>query len=192
MVVDQRNFASSNGSVNFIPTYYEILGLPESLQHYSVIPVHTLRGARRRAMLRNHPDKAKNTTFKKEYTIYSIDQISEAFSTLLNPTTRAKYDKELKLKKRTIDGRASEGEVFRTGVEIVDLDDLEEDESEGTWFRACRCGDSRGFSISEADLEEAVDEGELNVGCRGCSLWLKVLFSVAEDSEDNRARTNAT
>jgi len=35
--------------------------------------------------------------------------------------------------------------------------------------------------IRETDLEEAADDGELNVGCNGCSLWLKVLFGIIEE-----------
>ena len=161
-----------------MPTYYEILGLPESLRNASVIPAQTLRGAKRRAMLQNHPDKSNQIALKKKDVVYSIDQISEAFSVLSSATTRAKYDKELKLQSTTANGG---GETFRTGVETVDLDDVDEDDVLGIWYRGCRCGDDRGFLIFEADLEEAAEEGELNVGCRGCSLWLKVLFSVVID-----------
>lgn len=69
-------------------------------------------------------------------------------------------------------------QAFRTGVETVDLDDFEFDESRIVWYRSCRCGDERGFTIEETDLEEAAEDGELNVGCKGCSLWLKVLYGV--------------
>jgi len=72
-------------------------------------------------------------------------------------------------------------QVFRTGIETVDLDDLKVDEAQGIWYRSCRCGDERGFLIKEADLEEAAEDGEISVGCKGCSLWLKVLFGVMED-----------
>lgn len=154
-------------------THYEILGLPESLRQAALIPAQTLRGAYKRALLKNHPDKALQTKQAK----YSIDQISEAFSVLSKPATRDEYDKVLKAKGGEVEGR----EVFRTGVEIVDLDDLEVDEARGEWYRSCRCGDNRGFLIVESDLEEAADEGELSVGCRGCSLWLKVLFGVMEE-----------
>ena len=62
------------------------------------------------------------------------------------------------------------------------MEDLEYEEAQGTpvWYRICRCGDDRGFLIREQDLEEAEDDGEICVGCRGCSLWLKVLFAVVE------------
>jgi len=72
-------------------------------------------------------------------------------------------------------------QAFHTGIETVDLDDLNVNEAQGIWYRGCRCGDERGFLVREADLEEAVDDGEISVGCKGCSLWLKVLFGVMED-----------
>jgi diphthamide biosynthesis protein 4 len=167
--------------MTYMPTYYEILGLPEALHNESNIPAQTLRGAYRRALLQNHPDKCAKPTLKK---IFSIDQISEAFSVLSNSTSRAKYNKDLQLHNNNVGG-SNGAEVFRIGVEIIDLDDLDADEAQRIWYRSCRCGDERGFLISEADLEEAANEGELSVGCKGCSLWLKVLFGVMEDEVDD-------
>lgn len=161
------------------PTYYEILGLPRSLQHEANIPAQTLRGAYKRALLKNHPDKSKSAVKGT----YSIDQIAKAFSTLSDPGTRTQYDRELRLQNNSQkESSQRDGEVFRTGIEIVDLDDLEEDEAQSLWYRSCRCGDERGFLIAEADLEEAAEEGELSVGCRGCSLWIRVLFGMVEDT----------
>jgi len=176
-----------------MPTYYEILGLPEALHNESNIPAQTLRGAYRRALLQNHPDKSAKPTLNSKQEIFSIDQISEAFSVLSDSTSRAKYNKDLKLHNNNVEG-SNGAQLFRTGVEIIDLDDLDADEAQGIWYRSCRCGDERGFLISEADLEEAANEGELSVGCKGCSLWLKVLFVVMEDEVDdsgeNRDRTH--
>ncbi|KAB8302632.1 hypothetical protein EYC80_006000 [Monilinia laxa] len=171
-------------------TYYEILGIPLTLQNETHIPIATLRSAYRRALLRNHPDKARGQErghINKNQTIYTIDQISVAFSHLSDPKLRAQYDKELSLQNRSINGVGQkEGEVFRTGVEVVDLDDLNVEEGEGIWYRSCRCGDTRGFLIREHDLEEAAEDGEISVGCKGCSLWLKVLFGVMEDLPDDK------
>lgn len=96
------------------------------------------------------------------------------------PKKRAQYDIELKLQSSAED-QGQGKQTFKTGIEIADLDDLGYDEAENVWYKGCRCGDERGFLIREADLEEVADEGELGVGCRGCSLWLKVLFGVADD-----------
>jgi diphthamide biosynthesis protein 4 len=57
----------------------------------------------------------------------------------------------------------------------------DDETSEQIWYRSCRCGDERGFVIMESDLEDAAQEGEIRVGCTGCSLWLRVLFGVVED-----------
>ncbi len=167
-----------------MPTYYEILGLPEALHNESNIPAQTFRGAYRRALLLNHPDKSARPPLNSKREIFSIDQIFEAFSILSNPSSRAKYNKELKLHNTNVGG-SNATQVFRTGVEIVDLDELDADEAQGIWYRSCRCGDERGFLISEADLEDAADVRELSVGCKGCSLWLKVLFGVVEDELDD-------
>lgn len=81
-----------------------------------------------------------------------------------------------------------------TGMEIVDLEELDfeggglenENENDATateniWKRACRCGSIPAFVVTEAELEKAADEGELVTGCKGCSLWLKVMFTVDDD-----------
>jgi diphthamide biosynthesis protein 4 len=164
--------------MTYMPTYYEILGLPEGFRDDPILSAQTLRNAYRRALLQNHPDKATQSTVTGAN--FSIDQISEAFSTLADRKARAEYDKELKKRvveyERGVKGR----EVFRTGIETVDLDDLETEELQGIWYKSCRCGEGRGFLIRESDLEEAAEDGEISVGCRGCSLWLKVLFGVME------------
>lgn len=166
-------------------TFYEILGIPEALRDAPSISAQTLRSAYRRALLQNHPDKSKlpaKSSLSSGKEPYSIDQISEAFSTLSNPQLRSAYDKELKVRSATLQvGRQDGSLAFRTGIEIVDLDDLGIDEANGTWYRSCRCGDDFGFLIREEDLEEAADDGELSVTCKGCSLWLKVLFGVVDD-----------
>jgi diphthamide biosynthesis protein 4 len=174
--------------MSYMPTYYEILDIPPALQNEPTIPVATLRSAYRRALLQNHPDKAQaGTNAQAKPTTYTIDQISTAFSQLSNSKLRAQYDRELRLQSRSINGSEQKaGETFRTGVEIVDLDDLNVVEEDGIWYRSCRCGEDRGFLIREQDLEEAAEDGEISVGCKGCSLWLKVLFGVMEDLPDDK------
>jgi DnaJ-class molecular chaperone len=168
------------------PSYYEILDLPSALQNEPHLPAQTLRGAYRRALLQNHPDKsAKSLNPTSELTAYSIDQITEAFSILSDKRTRAAYDKASKVQATTKNGGLEGTQIFRTGIETVDLDDLIVDEAQGIWYKGCRCGDEQGFLIREQDLEEAADEGEIGVGCRGCSLWLKVLFEVVAEGDVN-------
>lgn len=172
-----------------IRTHYEVLGLPETIRDESNIPAQTLRGAYRRALLQNHPDKsqlAPKPSLTSKDTIYSIDQISKAFAILSDAGSRAKYDKELKLQNNGVNAAGEKGrQSFRTGVETVDLDDLEFNQSRTQWYKSCRCGDECGFLVRETDLEEAAEDGELNVGCKGCSLWLRVLYAVVVDGPED-------
>lgn len=171
--------------MTYMPTYYEVLGLPEALCDDPDLSAQTIRNAYRRALLQNHPDKATQPAVKPAN--FSIDLISEAFSTLSNRKSRAEYDRDLKQSAVQYERGVKGKEVFRTGIETVDLDDLETDEAQGIWYRNCRCGDERGFLIRESDLEEAAEDGEISVGCRGCSLWLKVLFGVMEEGQPEKA-----
>jgi diphthamide biosynthesis protein 4 len=176
----------------YMPTHYEVLGLTKEQNGRQIMAAQTLKAAYRTSLLKHHPDKTRtsdqdlgtaappNPTAK--VSIYSIDQITQAYAVLSVPALRSEYDRELKLKGGpTNAAQAGKTETFRTGVEIVDLDDLDYHEKEELWYRGCRCGDDHGFVLKEADLEEAADDGELNVGCKGCSLWMKVLFGVAEE-----------
>jgi diphthamide biosynthesis protein 4 len=180
------------------PTHYEILSLPPSLyspnnyeqtQTSAPIPIQTLKTAYRRALLQNHPDKNGKVKGKGKYT---IDQIAQAFEVLADREKRRVYDAELKLQlhQNGLNGVRGSGEGgFKTGVETVDLDDLEYEEGKGEWYRGCRCGQDQGFEVKEEDLEEAEGEGEVVVGCKGCSLWLRVLFGVVDvDSEEDGVR----
>lgn len=176
-------------------SHYQVLGLPKELRSVHRLSQNLLKAAYRRALLRNHPDKAGslhtprtvnvNTSGLRENATFSIDEITQAYAILSNPQLRSEYDRELKLRESATAGSTfTETEKFRTGIEVVDLDDLDFDSDNGVWFRSCRCGDEQGFQIREEDLEEAVEDGELNVGCKGCSLWLKVLFGVVEEVQD--------
>lgn len=159
-------------------SYYEILSLPPTLQNEPVLPAQVLRRAYKRALLQNHPDR--NLTPQT----YSVDQITDAYAILGDQKKRARYDKELRLRAGG-EGRGKKDVGYRTGMEVVDLDDLEVDErGEGrAWYKGCRCGDERGFEVLEGELEDAAGagEGEVMVGCRGCSLWLRVLFGILEE-----------
>lgn len=169
------------------PTLYEILGLPVPSTELEGISNQIIKSAYRRSLLLHHPDKAPaahrgppERCPSQIRETYSIDQITEAYNVLSIPKKRAQYDLELKLRGST--GRQDQQkQPFKTGIETKDLDDLEYKELENAWYMNCRCGDERGFLIKEEDLEEVADEGELGVGCRGCSLWLKVLFSIADE-----------
>lgn len=168
-------------------THYEILGLtPTILDDSQDDPSTLVKQAYRRALLRNHPDKTtRKTSLGSSLTspAYTVDQISKAFAVLSSPGQRAEYDAKQRLSRSTGATETGDAAAFQTGVENVDLDDLEFDDNEERWHRSCRCGNERGYSFQEPDLIEAGDEGVLMVGCQDCSLWLRVHFAVVDDAE---------
>lgn len=164
-------------------THYQVLELNPAILDTQHDPSTLIKKAYHRALLQNHPDKATSSPLSPS--VYSIDQISKAFTVLSSPAQRAAYDTSLRL--QTGDSEGTTGNLttkFQTGVENVDLDDLAFDDAEECWYRSCRCGNDKGYLFREADLEEVGEEGELMVGCLDCSLWLRVHFAVVRDDED--------
>ncbi|KAK0632842.1 hypothetical protein B0T14DRAFT_533170 [Immersiella caudata] len=165
------------------PTYYEILNLSSLTTSQQPNPSQFIKRAYRRALLSHHPDK-KSTNATPSATAsptFTIDQISAAYAILSNTTSRASYDKLLLTTSSSTTPLPSQ---FQTGIETIDLDDLEYDTSKEEWYRPCRCGNARGYRFGEADLEDSADLGELMVGCVDCSLWLRVQFAVMADEEE--------
>ncbi|CAI4216521.1 unnamed protein product [Parascedosporium putredinis] len=175
--------SSPQGSLPLLPSHYVVLAISPTLLTSAANPTSLLKQAYHRALLHNHPDKDRKRA--EAACAYTIDQISAAYRTLSDPTARSAYDAALRLSNNpaVIGGSGIEGDpdaVFRTGVESVDLDDLNYDENSATWSRTCRCGNEKGFTFGELDLEEASEVSELVVGCSDCSLWLRVYFAVLE------------
>ncbi|KAH0563319.1 hypothetical protein GP486_002112 [Trichoglossum hirsutum] len=172
-----------------IPTYYEQLDLYSSGPG-NCFSLQDIRLAYRRALLLHHPDKsnASNRSQNSRKDKYTIDQITSAYKILSNPVTRAEYDRLLSLEPSTafhpLNRPKGFGDSFRSGLETVDLDDLEFDGNRGVWYRSCRCGDERGFLVSENQLAEEANNGEIIAGCQGCSLWLRIQFEVLEEAPE--------
>lgn len=175
------------------PTHYTILGL--SHRSPGALSRQDVKAAYHRTLLRYHPDKT-NASLSNERRlprqheeIYTVDQITEAYTVLASPITRAAYDKELELSAAGTNSRFAE-EALHTGVEVYDLEDLVYDEHRTIWSRGCRCGYPCGYVLTEAELERESSEGEIYVACRGCSLWIKVLFGMmASDPEMEEEET---
>ncbi|KAJ5467500.1 hypothetical protein N7475_005252 [Penicillium sp. IBT 31633x] len=187
---------------------YEILSLPFTGSSSTSLSKQQIKVAYHKALLKHHPDKMNSvasepglngsTTSKSTPNsllarsdgssprqLYTVDQITAAYKILSDPALRAEYNRSLRLDRLKVAEREKTGDVFHTGLEIVDLEDLSFEETEGSdgdcWYRGCRCGDKRGFMVNEADLERESEHGEIIIGCRGCSLWMKVLFAVEAD-----------
>ncbi|KAF2433322.1 DnaJ-domain-containing protein [Tothia fuscella] len=180
--------------------HYTILNLPVPFaRHQHGIRTKSsspeeVKQAYRAALLMHHPDKTKaspvsNITNKGKP---SVDAIKTAYKILSDPELREEYDRELLLE-RISEGTENTKHIstdtrhgFRTGEELIDLDDMAYDDTSGSWFRACRCGESKGYTVTEAQLEgeERKNGREVVVGCCGCSLWLRVAFDVSEEQSD--------
>jgi diphthamide biosynthesis protein 4 len=191
--------------------FYEVLNLPFTGSS-SVPSKQQIKVAYHKALLKYHPDKAGSalasetpakasvsvvsTSDTPQTQIFTIDEITNAYKTLSDSVQRAEYDRALRLQRlRSGEKLKSGADVFHTGLEVVDLEDLNYEEqltteSEGTgggtyWYRGCRCGDEKGFVVTEDELDREAQHGEIVIGCRGCSLWMKILFAVAEEEEDD-------
>ena len=154
-------------------SHYTVLSIPTSTSSTTLSPT-LLKTAYHRALLLHHPDKSTSPSHKA---LYTVDEISRAYKVLSDPHTRAEYDRELKLQARN---KLGDGKGH-TGLETVDLDDLKmvEERDGDKWTRDCRCG--RTYVVTETQLEQEAEKGEVYVPCEGCSLWLRVLFQVEED-----------
>ena len=167
-------------------TYYEILNLDPRISNPSP---KEIKAAFHAALLRHHPDKAStaahtlpavpaNAGHSRDQ--YSIDQIIEAYQTLIDSTGRETFDVNGQQNgKVTITGDVQT--VIHTGFEVHDLDELDYNEDHHCWQKSCRCGDARSYVVEEQALERVGSEGEIYVACAGCSLFIKVLFDIADD-----------
>ncbi|KAF1929526.1 uncharacterized protein M421DRAFT_60062 [Didymella exigua CBS 183.55] len=131
---------------------------------------------------------------------YTVDHVREAFRVLDDPASRARYDAWVVTTPHFLSSSAGShlgtaaaasgvqtlSADFVLGLDVLDLSDFREldsgPEQEVEWCRACRCGEQVGFRIREEDLVDAEQrgEGEVLVGCQGCSLWVRVGFGVDE------------
>lgn len=159
--------------------HYRVLDLPGPAHASNEDLQNDIKIAYRRALLRHHPDKnGKQSSNINHEPTYTLDQIFLAYRTLGDPIARSEYDQSMK----TLGSAGSHnGKEARPGLETSDLDELTFDSDRSTWFKSCRCGNHTGFVISEKDLEENAEYGEIITGCGGCSLWLKVTFAMVED-----------
>lgn len=174
------------------PTYYQILHLMQSDRPLD--PVE-LKAAYRRALLLHHPDKGYHSSSATPKSVtqtsghaYSIDQIAEAYKTLSCPIEKAEYDRLLSRCSRRLNTGPTVDQ--HTGADTYDLGDLAYTEETGNWARGCRCGDKKGYVLSESDLEKETENGEIYVGCEGCSLTIRVIFEAAEIGSDGETVPN--
>ncbi|KAI9727204.1 MAG: hypothetical protein M1835_003744, partial [Candelina submexicana] len=115
--------------------HYSTLGISSSVRSKH-ISAQDLKAAYHRALLRHHPDKSRHPRSPTSpdniiAAAVSVHDVTSAYQTLSNPIARAEYDSLLRLQLgKTVlkSGNGQAAETFRSGLEIVDLDDLEYDE----------------------------------------------------------------
>ena len=171
--------------------HYEVLDLGSRQSTTQALTSAELKQAYRNALLKYHPDKAKGqngpptppasmTASPERHGVPSIDAIKSAYTVLSDPAARAAYDRELLSRHSRRPGKEPLG---RTGGDTVDLDDLQYDEAASGWYKECRCGETRGYVVTEQQLEDEHARGgkEIVVGCIGCSLWLRIAFGILDE-----------
>ena len=158
--------------------FYEILGLEQNSRHSSQSS-ENVKNAYHKALLKYHPDRVVSGNSSSARPAVTVDEITQAYKTLSDSKAKAEYDRRL-VQAGSPGPGGQDVRIHHTGLETVDLDSLAFDEQTQIWSRSCRCGDRKGFIVSEAELEKHVEDGELMVGCKGCSLWLRVLFGVED------------
>ncbi|GAB7359349.1 hypothetical protein MBLNU230_g6000t1 [Neophaeotheca triangularis] len=161
--------------------HYAVLGLTG--KEGKSLSAQEVKQAYKRALLAHHPDKSappkSGSSQKPGGRKVTVDDIALAYKILSEPRLKAEYDHSLN--ERAVNGGSSD-QVYHTGLETVDLDDLEMDEHSVSWTRGCRCGKANAYVVTETELDKNLADGELITGCRGCSLWLRVLFGVEDSS----------
>lgn len=170
---------------------YTVLGLPGPPSS-NAIGAAQIKIAFRRVLLKNHPDKAghllENLPSKPKQgrgpdikPDYDIDTICLARDTLLDSARRREYDRELINSAGPQTGRPMIP-LHPTELDTIDLDDMQYDESSGSWYKTCRCGNTTAYEVSEEDLDIASKDGtrEVLVNCGDCSLFVRVVFEAVE------------
>lgn len=164
--------------------YYTVLGLSAPRRAGDQLTNDSLRTAYRRALLTNHPDKvagqqaAQKGTEAGEFA-FTVDQIAQAYETLSDPVSRSKYDQGLLKNKARLVAKDTSGSG--AGLETLDLEDLDYNDSTQTWSKKCRCGGT--YLVCEQELGEAASEGEVIASCYGCSLCIRITFGMVD--QDN-------
>lgn len=122
----------------------------------------------------------------EEEVIYTIDQINTAYRTLASREGRIAYDLSLRKASAGEEGVAMGTGGYKTGLEVLDLDDMIYHEGiglfsgdgeaalvaaaqgGGRWTKSCRCGAVEGYVLSEEEMEEV--EEEITAGAVECGV----------------------
>lgn len=159
---------------------YSVLDLYHRNFQVSAVGQAEIKQAYRRALLSNHPDKSRAADLThRDQAQYTIDEVSRAYHTLIDPKRRHEHDRQLRLEPRA--RTDNDDPQSHPGIETRGLDEFNHEVSSGGWYRGCRCGDQKGFTLTEGELQTTSLSGDFIMECRGCSLRLRVTFAKADD-----------
>jgi len=166
--------------------FYEVLCLPRTATSSDV------KAAYHNALLLHHPDKALSIRNRNESVQNitptqnklnhkhedktrrpSIDDIQQAYSTLVDPILRAEFDIRL-ARNGTTSSVAAKGS--QRPAEIVSFDEFVPEEKSEAYIYPCRCGSV--YRITEDQLEAEVHL----LGCQGCSEVVWVGYDVVNEA----------
>ncbi|KAI9874002.1 MAG: hypothetical protein M1830_010306 [Pleopsidium flavum] len=165
--------------------HYAVLGLPNPICGRHITP-QDIKQAYRRALLQHHPDRSNDVkppcTSRLPSSVgaknLTVDDILLAYKVLSDSRARKEYDCGLRLKQQSPQTKFASVSP-QTGLETVDLDEFDFDDTHEFWYHGCRCGDEMGFVVREEDLDGEGELQEVVTGCNGCSLWLRVQYQIA-------------
>ncbi|KAI4244508.1 MAG: hypothetical protein L6R40_002975 [Gallowayella cf. fulva] len=133
---------------------YQVLALQSPLPGRPPVSQEQIKQAYRRALLSNHPDKSHPShTRQTKRTQYTIDQVTKAYQTLIDSACRRDYDTQLWLRPPPKDEH--DWADTHSGIDTLDLDQLNHDPHSNEWYCGCRCGDDQGYRVTEDDLQTA-------------------------------------
>ena len=162
-----------------IINYYHVLNLSGSNFHAPAVGPAEIKQAYRRALLFNHPDKVQAADLvHSELARYTIDEVTKAYNTLIDPKQRLKHDRQILLEPT---GFGNNNAQSHPGIDTLDLDDFNRDEPSGAWYSNCRCGNEKGFIVTENELQSSSLLGEIIAECQSCSLHLRLTFATADE-----------
>ncbi len=149
--------------------YYSLLRITRSASP------NTIKAAYHRALLRAHPDKARQRADDSSLSsqLADVGLLHDAFMTLSSATLRSAYDTQGMQSRRT-DPRPSQ---------VVSLEQFECSDLEGPdgraistcWTFPCRCGGT--YEVTEDHLEHGLHL----VGCGSCSEVIWVGYEVVNE-----------
>jgi DnaJ-class molecular chaperone len=125
-----------------------------------------------------HPDRVQHKDNNDEFL-----SIQQAYELLRDVKKRRAYDQELERMRYEMN-KFTVGQIS----EFVNLSEMELKEELKCFVKPCRCSSAYKLELSEITNRETedIDFESIVVPCNGCSLKIKVINDLDEESEEER------